>query len=205
MTIDLKKDLPGLYRPGTRDFSEVDVPPMRYLSATGHGDPNTSTAYADAVASLYACGYAVRAAFRARTGEAFVVGPLEGLWTADDPVVFAERRKDAWDWTMLIPLPDPVSADDVDEGVRTAAARKPELPVADVEVLTLHEGRSLQILHVGPYDAEGPTLRRLHHEVMPSAGVTWNGPHHEIYLGDPRRTAPEKWRTILRQPVRPID
>lgn len=202
MTLDLKKDRPDLYRPGTADFIEVDVPAMTYLAVDGHGDPNTSEAYAAAVASLFACGYAIRGAFKRRTGEAFVVGPLEGLWTASDPATFVTREKCAWDWTMLIPLPDAASPADVEAGLADAARRKPELPIASVEARELREGRSLQIMHVGSYDDEGPVLARLHDDVMPRLGLTFNGPHHEIYLGDPRRTAPEKLRTVLRQPVR---
>lgn len=103
---------------------------------------------------------------------------------------------------MLIALPELVSGSDIDEGMRTAAARKPDLPVNDLRVLTLAEGRCLQAMHVGPYDAEGPLLAELHGTIMPGLGVTWNGLHHEIYLGDPQRTAPERLKTVLRQPVR---
>ncbi len=204
MKIDLKKDRKDLYAPSAKDFTEVVVPPMTYLAIDGHGDPNTSQEYVDAVSALYAAGYAVKFGFRARTGDDFVVGPLEGLWSSDDPASFAERRKDAWDWTMLIPLPDPVADDDIHAGLEKATARKPELPLDRVSALRLDEGLSLQILHVGSYDDETPTLARLHHEVMPERGYTWNGRHHEIYLGDPRRVAPEKLRTVLRQPVRPV-
>lgn len=203
MRFDVKKDRADLYRPGTADFVEVDVPPTTYLAADGHGDPNTAPAYAAAVGALYAAAYATRAALRARTGDDFVVGPLEGLWTSEDPTAFTARAKAEWDWTMLIPLPEAVDATDVADGLSAAAARKPDLPVGEVRLLRLHEGRSLQVLYVGPYDDEGPTLARLHHEVMPARGLTWNGPHHEIYLGDPRRAAPTALRTVLRQPVRP--
>lgn len=203
MKIDLKKDRKDLYAPPVGDFTEVLVPPMTYLAIDGHGDPNTAPEYVDAVSALYAAGYAVKFAFRARTGADFVVGPLEGLWSSEDPESFAERRKDAWDWTMLIPLPDPVAGDDIRAGLEKAAAGKPGLPLDRVVALRLDEGLSLQIMHLGSYDDETPTLVRLHHEVMPERGYTWNGRHHEIYLGDPRRVAPEKLRTVLRQPVRP--
>ena len=199
MKHDVKKG--PLYRAGTAEFSEVDVPPTRYLAVDGHGDPNTVDSYPSAVEALYATAYGVKFAFRARTGDDFVVGPLEGLWSSDDPASFAAGRKDDWDWTMLIPLVDAVSHEDVAVGLKKAAAKKPDLPAA--RLLELHEGRALQILHVGSYDDEAPTLARLHDEVMPALGVTFNGPHHEIYLSDPRRVAPEKLRTILRQPVRP--
>lgn len=143
----------------------------------------------------------MRAAFKRRTGTAFVVGPLEGLWSSADPGDFASRAKGNWDWTVLIPLPDAVGGEDAQGGLASARRRKPDLPVDLVAPGTLAEGRCLQTLHVGPYDDEGPLLRTLHEQVMPELGVTWNGRHHEIYLGDPRRAAPEKLRTILRQPV----
>lgn len=202
MPTDVRRERADLYRAGP-EWAEVVVPPADYLAIDGHGDPNTSAAYADAVGALYTAAYAVRAALKRRTGEPFVVGPLEGLWSSADPAAFAAGRKGDWDWTMLIPLPAAVTRDDVAAGLTAAAARKQDLPVDRVGPLTLDEGRSLQALHLGPYDDEGPALARLHHEVMPARGLTWNGRHHEIYLGDPRRVAPERLRTVLRQPVRP--
>lgn len=203
MAIDLKKQRPDLYRPGAKHFVEVEVPSTTYLAVDGHGDPNTSPDYARALECLYTLGYAVRAALRDRTGEAFVVGPLEGLWTSADPGAFTRRDKGSWDWTMLIPLPDQVQAADLDSGRTRADEKRSDLPLEDVEVRTLYEGRCLQILHVGSFDDEGPTLERLHTEVMPALGLTFNGPHHEIYLSDARRTPPARLRTVLRQPVRP--
>lgn len=102
---------------------------------------------------------------------------------------------------MLVPLPSPVGPEDVAAGIAAAAAKRPDLPVPRVRHITMTEGACLQTLHIGSYDDEAPTLARLHREVMPELGVTWNGSHHEIYLSDPRRRAPEKLRTILRQPI----
>ena len=201
MRIDLKREWKRLYTPRAGEFEEVDVPPMRYLAIDGQGDPNTTQRYAEAVSTLYTVGYGVRAAFKGRTGDDFIVGPLEGLWYADDPTVFARGDRSSWHWTMLIPLPGSVSGVDVEEALVAAAGRMPGLPVDEVRLLELHEGRSIQTLHIGGYDTEGPTLARLHDEVMPGLGVTFGGPHHEIYLSDPRKVAPEKLRTILRQPV----
>lgn len=205
MKYDLKKDRKDLYAPTTHDFTRVTVPPMTYLSIEGRGDPNTAPEYTDAVSALYASAYAVKFAFRGRTGDDVVVGPLEGLWTSDDPSSFTDRRKDAWDWTMLIPLPPAVTDADIRAGLETSARKKPELPTSRVEAVLIEEGLSLQIMHVGSYEAETPTLHRLHAELMPAQRLTFNGPHHEIYLSDPRRVAPEKLKTILRQPVREID
>lgn len=201
MTIDIKKRFQHLYRPPAGRFSDVDVPAMTYLAIDGHGDPNTSPAYQQAVEALYTAAYSTRAALKARTGEVFTVGPLEGLWSSADPDDFVAGTKSNWDWTMMIALPEEVAAQDAAIGLATAARKKPQLPVDRIRRLVLTEGRCLQIMHVGSYDDEAPTLARLHHEVMPERGLTWNGRHHEIYLGDPRRTAPEKLRTVLRQPV----
>ena len=203
MRTDIKKDRKDLYLPGRADFTEVDVPAMTYLAIDGHGDPNTSPAYATAIQALYAGAYAIRSAFKKRTGDDFVVGTLEGLWTSADNSAFATRDKGEWDWTMMIPLPDAVSSQDIVDGLGRAARKKPELPIDALKEFPLSEGRSLQILHVGTYNDEAPTLARLHDEVMPRLGLTWNGPHHEIYLSDPRRVAPEKMKTVLRQPVSP--
>ena len=203
MRTDIKKDRKDLYLPGRADFTEVDVPAMTYLAIDGHGDPNISPAYAIAIQALYAGAYAIRSALKKRTGDDFVVGPLEGLWTSADDSAFVARDKGEWDWTMMIPLPDAVSSQDIVDGLGQAARKKPDLPIAALKELPLTEGRSLQILHVGTYDDEAPTLARLHDEVMPRLGLTWNGPHHEIYLSDPRRVAPEKMKTVLRQPVKP--
>lgn len=204
MTIDLKKDLEGLYQPPSGDFTEVIVPPMTYLAIDGHGDPNTSADYAAAVAALYASAYPIKFAVRGRGGEDFVIGPLEGLWSSPDPASFVARDKGAWDWTMLIALPGHVGAADVTAALTAAATKKPTLPIERVRTLVLDEGRCLQIMHLGSYDDEAPVLARLHEEVMPTRGLTWNGRHHEIYLSDPRRVPPERLKTVLRQPVRPI-
>ncbi len=201
--IDLKKDRKDLYQPGRADFAEVDVPAMTYLAIDGHGDPNTSPAYAAAGAALYTAGYATRAAYKERTGADFVVGPLEGLWSSADLQAFTRRDKGNWDWTMLIPLPEQTDADDATQGVARAAAKRPDLPVDQVRRIQLTEGNCLQIMHIGSYDDETPTLARLHDEVMPARGLTFNGPHHEIYLSDPRKTPSHRLRTVLRQPVRP--
>jgi hypothetical protein len=201
--VDLKRIYRELYAPSARDFTLVDVPPMRYLAVDGHGDPNTATAYAEAVEALYAVAYALKFRSKRDLGRDFVVAPLEGLWRADDPATFVTRDKSAWDWTMLIAQPEWVDEALVADAIAAARAKgdRPGLDV--VHLRELHEGSAAQILHVGSYDDEGPTLARLHDEWMPRHGLTFAGDHHEIYLSDPRRTAPEKLKTVLRQPVRP--
>ncbi|GAA2319275.1 hypothetical protein GCM10009853_091710 [Glycomyces scopariae] len=199
---DVKQARKDLYAPKAKDFSRVDVPELRYLAVDGHGDPNASTAYTEAVEALYGTAYALKFASKAE-GRDFTVGPLEGLWRAADPASFVERRKGEWDWTMLISLPEWITDAQVRAAVAKAAAKKDNPALAHLRVLALTEGPSVQILHIGPYDDEGPVLARLHDEYLPANGLTFNGDHHEIYLGDPRRTDPAKLKTVLRQPVKP--
>ena len=200
--IDIKTTLGPVYRAPVGTFVQIDVPRMRFVMVDGAGDPNDAPAYADAVTVLYAVSYALKFASKA-AGCDYVVPPLEALWWSDDPVAFVTRQKDLWRWTTMIHVPDCVTAGMCAAGLAKATEKRPA-PPASLRIETLTEGASLQTLHVGPYDAEGPVLARLHDHVMPEAGLTFNGPHHEIYLGDPRRAAPDRLRTILRQPVRPI-
>ena len=199
---DLKVARRDLYAPGAKDFSVVEVPEMTYLAIDGSGDPNTSAAYRAAIEALYTMAYTIKAHSRTRFGRDFVVAPLEGLWWSDDLTAFTRRDKSAWHWTMLIALPDWITTDTV-EAARVNARKKKDLPSIDaVSVRNLHEGMCVQILHIGSYDDETPTLDRLHNHYLPANGLTFNGDHHEIYLSDARRTPPAKLKTILRQPVK---
>lgn len=200
---DVKRALRALYAPTNRDWESVTVPPQRFLAVDGIGDPNTAPAYPEAVEALYAVAYPVKFASK-RAGRDVVVGPLEGLWYAEDAAVFSARDKAAWSWTMLICVPDWVSDAEVEDAVTVARTAKKSLPALDrVHVERLDEGLCKQLLHVGSYDDETPALARLHGEVLPAEGLRERGRHHEVYLGDPRRTAPEKLKTVLRQPVAP--
>ena len=207
---DVKREHPELYAPSTTEFTIVDVPPMRYLAIDGQGDPNTAAWYGDAVEALFGVAYAVKFASKRTLEQDFVVAPLEGLWWAEDQGVFVTRDKGAWSWTLLIAQPDWIDEDAVAAAVdavraKSAKAGGRENPALDaLRLERLHEGRSVQILHVGSYDDEAPALARLHDAWMPQQGLTFNGAHHEVYLSDARRTAPEKLRTVLRQPVRPL-
>jgi hypothetical protein len=191
-----------LYR-GRRTPELVEVPPLRYLCLDGHGDPNTSPAYADAVQALYSVSYAAKFALR-KDGADFKVSPLEGFWSAEDMSTFVTGDKGAWDWTMVIRQPDSVTDDRVARLVAEVAEKKGLPAVRDLRVETITEGTAAQVLHVGPYAAEGPTVQRLH-DFIHEQGFVFSGDverHHEIYLGDPRRAAPEKLRTIVRQACR---
>ena len=203
-TYDIKKALPALYAPKPGDFHVVEVPELSFLMVDGHGDPNVSTAYVDAVEALFTLSYAVRAVAKHDLGRIHTVGPLEGLWSADDPTTFVTRDKGAWDWTMMISQPAWISVDVVEEARRSVhekARRKPLPSLGRVRFDSFAEGTSVQILHIGSYDAEGPVLARLHDDHLPQHGLTFNGRHHEIYLSDPRRTETARLKTILRQPV----
>ncbi len=200
--VDLKKDLKHLYSPPA-SFSLVDVPPLRYLMADGHGDPNSAPEYAQAVQALYAVAYKLKFLSKNQTGQDYVVMPLEGLWWAADMSAFTTGRdKTAWDWTMMILQPDWIGQEMLEDVVGQLARQKdlPALPRVRLE--TYKEGLAVQILHIGSYEEEAPVLQRLHREYLPENGLEPAGKHHEIYLGDPRKVVPEKLKTVLRQPVR---
>jgi hypothetical protein len=202
--IDFKKELKHLYRPSAREFVVVDVPPMKFLMVDGHGDPNTAQEYQDAVEALYAVSYKIKFMSKKELEKDYVVTPLEGLWWAEDMEAFtAARDKSAWDWTMMIMQPEWITQEMVEEAVKQV--EKKGLPaLSKLRLETYREGLSVQILHIGSYDDEGPTIARLHNEFMPENGYEEAGKHHEIYLSDPRKVAPGKLKTVLRQPVRKI-
>lgn len=204
--IDFKKTL-DQYRAKRGEFRILEVPETRFLMIDGHGDPNTDPAYPAALEALYPVAYKLKFASKRRLGRDYVVPPLEGLWWAEDMTAFTSARdKSRWDWTMMLLVPDWIAGEMVEQAIATVRAREgSERPVRidDVRLASLDEGLCVQTLHVGSFDDEGPVLEHLHREVIPAAGLELAGTHHEIYLSDPRRTAPERLRTILRQPVRP--
>ncbi len=199
--IDFKKAMAAFYTAPSDRFIAIDVPTLTFVKVDGDGDPNTAPAYRQAIEWLYPVSYALKFAAK-DIGKDYVVPPLEGLWWADDPADFVSRRKDRWRWTMMIMAPDFIERPLFEAAVEKTKKKLGDAP-SSLRLELLAEGRALQTLHVGSYDDEGPTLARLHDEVMPAQGLTYAGPHHEIYLSDPRKTAPAKLRTILRQPVKP--
>lgn len=201
MKVDLKRELPGYHaRHGV--FSVVDVPASTYLMVDGHGDPNTSPEYVDALASIYPMAYALKFLSRNSLDRDYVVPPLEALWWSTDMATFTVARDTSqWEWTVMILVPEWLGAEHV-EAARDAVARKGRAAVPDrVRCETLDEGLCVQTLHLGAYDDEAPVLERMHHEFLPAQGLRMTGKHHEIYLSDARRTPPPRLRTILRQPV----
>lgn len=197
--IDVKKEFKELYGASRGEPARVDVPPLTYLMIDGIGDPNTSKEYAEAVEALFAVSYAVKFAVK-RGGLAIDYGvmPLEGLWWADDMSKFTPDDKSTWRWTMMVMQPPFATRELIDKALAEVQKKKdlPALPKLRLELLD--EGKAAQILHVGPFSTEGPTIKRLHAFV--DAVGKRSGKHHEIYLSDIRRADPTKWKTIIRQP-----
>ena len=199
-TVDLRRELAQLYSAPVAPVL-VDVPDLTYLMIDGAGDPNTSPMYAEAVQALYAVAYTIRFALKRRDDPVDApVMPLEGLWWVPDMSTFTVEDKSAWQWTLLILQSDVVTPELAGEARETAADTKGLPGIDRVRLEPFAEGRVAQVLHRGPYSEEGPTVEALHRFIA-GQGLSLTGKHHEIYLGDPRRTAPEKLRTIVRQPV----
>lgn len=198
--VDLKRDFASFYSAG-REPGLVDVPELPYLMIDGHGDPNTSPTYAEAVQAIYQVAYTLKFTLkRADNGIDYGVMPLEGLWWVPDMSTFSTSDKSDWDWTMMILQPSAVTSAMVEQAKETAASKRPSEAIARVRLERFEEGQAAQVLHLGPYAEEGPTIASLH-AFIDEQGLDLRGKHHEIYLGDPRRAAPEKLRTIIRQPV----
>ncbi len=197
--IDFKKELKHLYAP--RKTEIIDVPEMSYLMIDGSGDPGISQEYRDAIEALYPVSYALKFMIKKGPGIDYGVLPLEGLWWADDPRVFHSRDKSTWKWTAMILQPDFIGRKEVDTAFEEVRRKKNPAALDRVRLETLTEGPSAQILYVGPFADEGPTIQRIH-DLIHAAAKELRGKHHEIYLNNLRRTAPEKLKTIIRQPMR---
>jgi len=198
--VDFKKELKHLYRPSAKAFGVVEVSAMQFLMIDGHGDPNTAQEYQEAVEALYAVAYKLKFASKKELGKDYVVPPLEGLWWTENMDDFSVDDKGAWDWTMMIMLPEWVSEEMFEGALRQVKKSKnpPALPKLRLEVYA--EGLAVQIMHIGSYAAEAPTIARMH-AFIEEQGYVPAGKHHEVYLGDPRKVAPDKLKTVLRQPV----
>jgi hypothetical protein len=199
--IDLARDLKELYT-ARREPALVDVPEFPFLMIDGHGDPNVSSEYRQAIEALYSLSYALKFALKRGPRQLdYRVMPLEGLWWVADMSEFSVERKSDWNWTMMIRQPQEVDAGLLTDAVSKAAAKKPLPAASRIRLERFREGAAAQIMHVGPYAAEAPTIERLH-AFIAEQGYERVGKHHEVYLGDPRRSAPERLRTVIRQPVR---
>ncbi len=200
--IDFKKQLKHLYNASAKEAVIVDVPAMNYLMVDGKGDPNTSREAQEAIETLFPVAYGIKFMIKKEQAIDYGVMPLEGLWWTDDMSQFTPENKDIWKFTYMIMQPEYVSGDLVDKALKEVERKKNPPALSRVRFESLNEGPSAQIMHPGPFSAEGPTIDRLHSFIR-EKGYSFDGlvqKHHEIYLSDFRRVAPEKMRTILRQP-----
>ncbi|MBT8321351.1 MAG: GyrI-like domain-containing protein [Eudoraea sp.] len=197
---DIKKELKPLYQPRQSKVVTVDVPRFNFLMIDGKGDPNTAIEYKQAVEALFSLSYTLK--FTVKKGPLGIdygVMPLEGQWWAEDMEDFENTPKDDWLWTAMIMQPEMIGEDLVKE-VSENLKKKKDLPALEkIRFEAYEEGRAAQTLHIGPFSEEGPTIKKVHAYIQ-ELGFVLNGKHHEIYLSDIRRAAPEKWKTIIRQP-----
>ena len=197
--IDLKKELKSLYLPSAKAVALVEVPAMNYLMIDGEGDPNTSKAYAAAIETLFAVAYTVKFAVKRTQEIDYGVMPLESLWWADDMAAFSTGDTSKWKWTALIMQPSFVTSAIVVAAIADVKKKKNPPAIGKARFESLSEGTCAQTLHVGPFSEEGPTIERVHEFIRARGKLV--GKHHEIYLSDIRKAAPEKWKTVVRQPM----
>ena len=199
--IDYKKQLKHLYKPSAAKVEIVEVPKMNFLMVDGEGDPNKAKSFSDAIEALYPVSYTLK--FMVKKGEMGIdygVMPLEGPWWADDMSAFTSGNKDAWKWTVMIMQPKFITPKMVEAAIAEVKKRKNPVALPLVRFETFHEGKAAQIMHIGPFSEEGPTIEKVH-AFIEAQGSQRVGKHHEIYLSDIRRASPEKWKTIVRQPM----
>lgn len=198
---DFKKTLP-CYKGKHHTLQTLDIPRLQYLMIDGQGDPNTSAHYRDAIATLFPLSYQLKNISKKVLGQDYVVMPLESLWWADEQHYFTDARdKSRWYYTVMIMQPEWISDEHLHAAKTAVRSKVPGDLLDDIRLQTLDEGLSVQTLHIGSFDSEADILKQLHEEYLPAHGLAAHGKHHEIYFSDARKIAPEKWRTLLRQPV----
>lgn len=208
MPFDFKKEYREFYLPPEKP-QIVDIPPMNYIAVRGQGDPNEEGgAYQQAIGVLYAVAYTLKMSSKGgRKIQGFfeyVVPPLEGFWDQEGPISAGSINKAGFRWISVIRLPDFVTPEDFQWAV-AEASRKKKLDCFAAELLSVAEGLCVQMLHRGPYDAEPASIALMDQFIEASGYVndlTAARLHHEIYLSDPRRSAPEKQKTVLRHPIK---
>jgi hypothetical protein len=200
--VDLKKELKSLYQPSAKQPEILEVPKMNFLMMDGSGNPNTSPGYQKTVEALYGVAYTLKFASKKMLEQDYAVMPLEGLWwgTPMGQHTFGEEDKDQFQWTMMIMQPDFITSEMVNQAIAQVKAKKGLESLDQMRYEAFTEGLSVQILYYGSYDDEGPTIANMHQFAF-DQGYRLRGKHHEIYLSDPRRTSPEKLKTILRHPI----
>lgn len=199
--IDYRKEMKELYAPSAKQVGLVEVPAMNYLMIDGKGDPNKAVAFQQAVEALYGVSYTLK--FMIKKGPAAIdygVLPLEGLWWMEEMAEFSIERKDDWLWTVMIMQPAPVTEALVKQAIEEVRKKKNPPALSLMRYESLAEGKAAQIMHLGPFATEGPTIEKVHAFIREQGGKL-RGKHHEIYLSDIRKAAPEKWKTVLRQPM----
>ncbi len=200
--IDFKKEFKELYKASSKEVQIVNVPKLTYLMIDGTGNPNTSQEYKDAVEALFSLSYTVKFMIKkGNMGIDYGVMPLQGLWYHDNMELFSQERKEEWKWTSLIMQPDFVDKELIDEAVEQVKKKKDLPSISKMKFESLEEGVVAQIMHIGPYSEEMPTIEKLHNFIEEN-GYIKVGNHHEIYLSDPRKAEPENFKTIIRQPIR---
>ena len=198
--INYKKKLQHLYKPSVKEVEIVEVPQMNYIMIDGDGGPNHPT-FKNAIEVLFPLSYTLKFMIKkSDIGIDYGVLPLEGLWWADDMSSFIKDKKDDWKWTLMIMQPELITNEMVVEAVNQVRVKKNPTSLPLVRFESINEGKVAQIMHIGPFSEEGPTVQKLHSFIKDS-GKKIIGKHHEVYLSDIRRAAPEKWKTIIRQPM----
>lgn len=198
--IDHKKIFKDFYQPKTSAVSIVEIPAFNYLMIDGQGDPNHSIDYKQAVEALFSLSYTLKFMIKKSDAEIdYAVMPLEGLWWADDMANFSVDDKASWKWTMMIMQPELIDKKLVNAAIQSLEKKKDLPALHKIRFETYKEGLCAQTLHIGPFSEEGPTVARVHTVIEEQGKLT--GKHHEIYLSDIRKAAPEKWKTIIRQPM----
>jgi hypothetical protein len=198
---DWRKELKELYLPSSKEVSVVDVPKMRFLMVDGEGAPGSET-MGECFGALYTISYGAKFAIKKKDAKKdFKVFPAEGLWWMNDDGSFEMGKKDRWKWTIMVAQPDQVTKESVEE-VRAQAMKKKDNPLlSEVRFEEFIEGKAAQIMHIGPYDEEGPNIEKIHKLIL-SLGKKPSGKHHEIYLSDPGRVPSDKCKTVVRQPFK---
>jgi hypothetical protein len=195
-----------LYRLHKNDYAApkkpvlLDVAPATYLAISGKGEPGGDV-FTASIAALYGMAYTIKMTRKFAGGRDYAVCKLEGLWWSDSSTCFAQLPRDQWQWLLCIRTPDFIIYEDLDKAAAVLRKRGKGEDVKRVTLATLAEGKCVQMLHVGPYDQEGRTIAIMQ-AFADKQGFELHGRHHEIYLSDPRRVAPEKLKTILRHPVK---
>ena len=199
--IDYKKNLKHLYKPTAKKVEIVEVPQMNFLMVDGQGDPNTSQSFSDAIGALFPLAYTLKFMVKkADMGIDYGVLPLEALWWADDMSAFTTGSKDRWKWTLMIMQPEFITREMVEKATKKVERKKKPVSLPLVRFESFKEGKAAQTIHIGPFSEEGPTIEKVHLFIEENSSQRV-GKHHEIYLSDIRRAAPEKWKTIVRQPM----